>query len=82
MGELIEKKLSKTFFTEQCIIYLDPNSLDLSVRKILKKLICITGGMYVNFINPCLTHILVGQITEDEHRLFQSYGNVSQVLRV
>lgn len=58
------KKLSMIHHP-QCVIFCDPGSLDPLILKTVKKLICVTGGLFLNHINPSITHILVGSITED-----------------
>ena len=67
LAEISEKKSKSKYpsvVAEQCIIYIDSNSVDGSIRKLLKKIICVNGGMFINALNPCLTHILVGEITD------------------
>ena len=51
--------------TSQCIIYLDSGSIGHEIGSILKKLISLTGGLYMDVNNLCVTHILVGSITEN-----------------
>ena len=50
--------------------------------KTLKKLICVTGGLFLNNINPSITHILVGSITEEEYGKLLGFGDYVEVVRV
>jgi hypothetical protein len=49
---------------EQCILYLDENSIEAVFADLLKRLICVCGGLYLNIFGPVVTHILVGTIEE------------------
>ena len=51
--------------TSQCVIYLESGSIGHEIGSILKKLISLTGGLYMDVNNLCVTHILVGSITEN-----------------
>ncbi len=47
------------------IIYLDENSIDKAFCDLLRKLIAVNGGIYLNQYGPIVTHILVGVIDEN-----------------
>lgn len=67
---------------EQLIVYLDANSIDHVSRDLLRKLICVNGGLCLNTYGPVVTHILVGAIQETEFHKFMNYGDSSHILRV
>ncbi len=60
--DLLNVNLEDNFFNET-FIYIS-ESVDPRVSTILKKIICACGGLYLNKINPILTHIVAGDITE------------------
>lgn len=67
---------------EQCIIYLDDNSIEPAFIDLLKKLICVCGGLYLNTYGPAVTHVLLGEVEETEFIKFMNYGDNSHILRV
>ena len=38
--------------------------MDREISNILKKLISLTGGLYMDTNNLCVTHVLVGSVIE------------------
>ena len=60
----IDKLQNKIF--ENCFIYINVN-INGEFATLLKKLIMVFGGFYLDELSPAVTHLLTESVTEQEY---------------
>jgi hypothetical protein len=63
------------------IIYVGDN-VNVDLAKVLKKIIMLYGGFYLDVLSPIITHILTEPLLEQEYGELKIYGTLVSLVRV
>lgn len=66
---------------ENTFIYIGPN-VNTDLSSLLKRLVMMYGGFYLDDLCPVVTHILTEPVTEQEYSELKLYGVLVHLLRV
>ena len=71
----------QTKILENTFIYLGTN-VNAELAALLKKLVMVYGGFYLDELSPIVTHILTEPLTEQEYTELKVYGVLVNLVRV